>query len=245
MQAIILAAGMGKRLKELTADNAKCMVKVNNTALIERLLRQLENKGLTKIVVVVGYKADLLTDYINSLGCKVKIEFVENSIFDQTNNIYSLALAKHYLTEDDTLLFESDLIFEEDLITQLLQDDRDTLAVVDKYDDWMDGTCLKLSDADEITQFIPGTEFDEKEKASYFKTVNVYKFNKTFSEKLYVPYLDDFIEKHGANQYYEKVLAEIIKLDNPMIKAKRLSGQRWYEIDNAADLAVAENMFKE
>ena len=64
MQAIILAAGMGKRLKELTQNNTKCMVKVNGVSLIDRLLHQLEKQHLSRIVIVVGYEGQKLIDYI-------------------------------------------------------------------------------------------------------------------------------------------------------------------------------------
>jgi len=86
MQAIILAAGMGKRLKDLTKNNTKCMVKVNGVTLIERMLNQLENLNLSRIVLVVGYKAQVLKDFVSELNIKTKIEYVENTLYDRTNN---------------------------------------------------------------------------------------------------------------------------------------------------------------
>ena len=156
MQAIILAAGMGKRLKELTKDNTKCMVKVNGITLIERLLRILDRKNLSRIVIVVGYQGRKLIDYIDTLRISTDIVYVVNPIYNTTNNIYSLALAGEYLAKEDTLLFESDLIFEERIVDALLADPRDTLAVVDKLESWMDGTCMVLDENDSIADFIPG-----------------------------------------------------------------------------------------
>lgn len=243
MQAIILAAGMGKRLKELTANNTKCMVKVNGVTLAERLLRQLDKKKLSRIVVVAGYESQKLIDYINSLGISTKVEFVENTIYDKTNNIYSLYLARDYLLKEDTLLFESDLIFEESVIDALLNDERQTLALVDKYESWMDGTCVKLSSDDSITEFVPGKKFKFADRDEYFKTVNIYKFSREFSETHYVPFLEAYSQALGNNEYYEQVLRVIAMLDNPMIKAKRLAGEKWYEIDDEADLDIAESIF--
>ena len=156
MQAIILAAGMGKRLKELTSNKTKCMVKVNGVSLIDRMLHQIEKYSLERIVIVVGYEGQHLMDYIGTLGIKTPIIFVNNPIYDKTNNIYSLALAKDYLKEDDTLLFESDLIFEDAVIDELLSDPRETLALVDKYESWMNGTCLRVDENDNIKDFISG-----------------------------------------------------------------------------------------
>ena len=158
MQALILAAGMGKRLKELTQNNTKCMVKVNGVTLIDRMLHQIEELGLSRIVIVTGYKGSELTDYIKTLGIKAPIEYIDNPIYDKTNNIYSLSLAEKELTEDVTLLFESDLIFDSAILRELVDDPRDTLALVDKYESWMDGTCVTLDDYDSIISFVPGSK---------------------------------------------------------------------------------------
>ena len=243
MQAVILAAGMGKRLKELTNNNTKCMVKVNGVSMIDRMLHQIERKKLKRIVIVVGYEGEKLKDYISTLEIKTPIIYVDNPIYDKTNNIYSLALAKNYLCEDDTLLFESDLIFEDSVIDELLNDSRETLALVDKYESWMDGTCVKLAEDDTIESFIPGKKFKFEDAKDYYKTVNIYKFSKHFSESKYVPFLDAYQKALGLNEYYEQVLRVITMLDDPEIKAKRLSGQLWYEIDDVQDLNIAESMF--
>ena len=243
MQAIILAAGMGKRLKDLTQNNTKCMVKVNGVTLIDRMLHQIEKQRLSRIVIVVGYEGQKLIDYIATLDIQTPIVYVNNPIYDKTNNIYSLALAKDWLCKEDTLLFESDLIFEDAVIDALVKDPRETLALVDKYEAWMDGTCVKLSADDGIEAFVPGKKFKFNEIDSYYKTVNIYKFSKHFSETHYVPFLDAYQSALGQNEYYEQVLRVITMLDDPEIKAKRLNGQLWYEIDDIQDLDIATSMF--
>lgn len=243
MQAIILAAGMGRRLKELTQGNTKCMVKVNGVTLIDRMLHQLEGQHLSRVVIVVGYEGKKLIDYIRTLDIQTPVIFVNNPVYDKTNNIYSLFLAKDYLCQEDTLLLESDLIFEDSVIETIVSDPRDTLALVDKYESWMDGTCVKLGDDDTIEAFVPGKKFQYNEIKDYYKTVNIYKFSRHFSETHYVPFLEAYSRALGNNEYYEQVLRVITMLDEPEIKAKRLSGQRWYEIDDIQDLDIAESMF--
>ncbi|SCY65008.1 aminotransferase class I/II-fold pyridoxal phosphate-dependent enzyme [Butyrivibrio sp. INlla14] len=243
MQAIILAAGMGKRLKELTANNTKCMVKVNGVSLIQRMLEQLDKRYLSRIVIVVGYRGQDLIDYIGTLGINTPITYINNPIYDKTNNIYSLALAKDWLRKEDTLLFESDLIFENAVLDEIINDPRQTLALVDKYESWMDGTCIKIGSDDSIEAFVPGKRFKFSEIKDYYKTVNIYKFSKHFSETHYVPFLEAYQSALGENEYYEQVLRVITMLDDPEIKAKRLSGQLWYEIDDIQDLDIAQSMF--
>ena len=243
MQAMILAAGMGRRLKELTQNNTKCMVKVNGVTLIDRLLHQLDVRCLSRIVIVVGYEGQKLMDYIATLGIRTPIVFIDNPVYYKTNNIYSLALAKDHLLREDTLLFESDLIMEDSVIDALLEDPRPTLALVDKYESWMDGTCVKLGPDDSILSFVPGKRFRFEDIPSYYKTVNVYKFSRHFSETHYVPFLDAYTKALGDNEYYEQVLRVITMLDEPEILAKRLDGQRWYEIDDIQDLDIASSIF--
>lgn len=247
MQAIILAAGMGKRLGDLTQNNTKCMVKVNGVTLIERLLNQLEEvrtpEVLSRIVIVTGYEGQKLKEYIATLKIKCPIEYVDNPIYASTNNIYSLFLAKDYLLADDTLLFESDLIFEDSVINRIVQNPYPSLALVDKFESWMDGTVVTLDDEDNIKRFIPGSKFAYENTESYYKTVNIYKFSREFSSTHYVPFLAAYSKALGNNEYYEQVLRVIALLDRPEIKALRLNGEAWYEIDDVQDLDIAESMF--
>ena len=243
MQAMILAAGMGKRLKELTQDNTKCMVRVNGVTLIERALRQLDELKLSRIVLVIGYQGEKLVDYVAQLGIRTPIDYVNNPIYYKTNNIYSLALAKNYLVQEDTLLLESDLIFEPSVLRLLMEDTRESLALVDKYESWMDGTCIKVGEEDNIEAFIPGKKFIFGDSDDYYKTVNIYKFGRDFSANYYVPFLEAYEKALGDNEYYEQVLRVITMLDDPQIQAKKLSGQLWYEIDDIQDLDIASSMF--
>lgn len=243
MQALILAAGMGKRLKELTADNAKCMVRVGNETLIERAVRILDRKKLDRIIVVLGYEGEKLKNHILQSGVTTKLEFIDNPIFAETNNIYSFWLAKDYMRQDDTVLLESDLIFEEAVIDLLLEDARPSLALVDKRESWMDGTCVTLDASDRILDFVPGKKLDLTGKNQYYKTVNIYKFSKAFLTDTYIPFLEAYMSAMGRGVYYETVLGLVAQLENCELRAKRLEGQVWYEIDDVQDLHIAESLF--
>lgn len=243
MQAIILAAGMGKRLKQLTNNNTKCMVKVNGVTMIERMLSQLDKLNLSNITVVVGYKGKELQEYISTLNIKTKINYVENEIYDKTNNIYSLYLARHCLLQEDTLLLESDLIFEDSVLEKIVNDPYPSLALVAKYESWMDGTVVTLDEENNITRFLDKKAFKFEDIQNYYKTVNIYKFSKEFSTSHYVPFLEAYSKALGDNEYYEQVLKVITLLDKPEIKAIKLGNESWYEIDDVQDLDIAESIF--
>lgn len=245
MQAVILAAGMGKRLKDLTSEATKCMVKVNGVAMIDRMMGSLDKLGLSRVVVVVGYEGQKLMDYIEALDIATPVVYVENSIYDKTNNIYSLYLAREYLLQEDTILLESDLVFEENVLRKLMNHPYPSLVLVDKFESWMDGTVVTLDEDDNIKSFVNKREFDFDRIDEYYKTVNIYKFSREFSELYYVPFLEIYCKALGTNEYYEQVLKVITFLDDPHIKAVRLEGEKWYEIDDVQDLDIAETIFLE
>lgn len=245
MQAIILAAGMGRRLGELTKNNTKCMVEVGGVRLIERTLKILDKKNLSRVILVVGYQYEKLMSFVNSLQMKTPIEYIVNEVYNKTNNIFSLSLAKELMMQEDTLLLESDLIFEERLIDLLIEDERDTLVLVDKFESWMDGTCIVVDKDDNITDFISGKLLNYHEKEQYYKTVNIYKFGTEFSKNVYVPFLEAYAKVMGNNEYYETVIKLILMLDKNTMKAKRLNDELWYEIDDIQDLDIAQTLFIE
>jgi histidinol-phosphate/aromatic aminotransferase/cobyric acid decarboxylase-like protein/choline kinase len=246
MQAIILAAGMGRRLGEYTRDNTKCMVAVNGVRLIDRLLGQLSALNLSRVLIVVGYKGRELMDYIGDrYADKVKIEYADNPIYDKTNNIYSLSIVKQQLQEDDTLLIESDLIFDDKMFQMIINDPYPNLALVAKYETWMDGTMVRIDEENNIVNFIPKKAFRYEDVDQYYKTVNIYKFSRQFSRSKYVPFLDAYCKALGNNEYYEQVLRVITLLDNADMKALPIGNEKWYEIDDVQDLDIAETIFAE
>ena len=245
MQAIILAAGMGKRLGEYTESNTKCMVPVNGTKLIDRALDQLSRLGLRRVVIVVGYEGQKLMDHVGQEYQGLKIEYVVNPIYDKTNNIYSLALAKEQMQQDDTILLESDLIFEEGMLRLLLDNPFPNLALVAKYETWMDGTMVCIDKEQNIVNFVPKAAFNYHNVDQYYKTVNIYKFSKEFASTKYIPFLEAYSKSVGNNEYYENVLRIISFLNSHDLKALPVGNLKWYEIDDKQDLDIAEALFAE
>ncbi|MBR1525932.1 MAG: aminotransferase class I/II-fold pyridoxal phosphate-dependent enzyme [Prevotella sp.] len=245
MQAIILAAGMGRRLGKYTQDNTKCMVEVNGVKLIDRLLRQLLKVDLSRVIIVVGYKGDNLKQYITShyANSKLNIEFYDNPIYDKTNNIYSLWLVRKQMEEDETLLIESDLIFSDRMIPMIVNDKRPNIALVAKYETWMDGTMVCLDDDNHITNFVSKKAFRYEDVDKYYKTVNIYKFSQNFTQNIYVPFLDAYCKALGNNEYYEQVLRVVTMLDKSNLEALEIGSEKWYEIDDVQDLDIAETIF--
>ena len=236
---------MGKRLGPETYDKTKAMVKVNQKTLIERCLDCAVLHPIDRIILVVGYEKEKLKSFLGDSYKGVDIVYVENNDYATTNNIYSIFLAKDYLVEDDTILIESDLIFEPKLLQMVVQNKFENLALVDKYKPWMDGTVVKINNDFSISHFISKADFDYNKVHEYYKTVNIYKFSKSFLASVYVPFLEAYAKAMGNNEYYEQVLKVIVNLDTRALKALPLDGEVWYEVDDAQDLDNASLLFAE
>lgn len=245
MQAIMLAAGKGSRLGKYTKNNTKCMLEVHGKTLLERAIDALLLAGIKDFIIVLGYKGENVKKYIREKGLdkKINIIYVDNDVYDTTNNIYSLYLAKDYLIKDDTILLESDLIYDVSIVKKLVDSKYDSAVVIAKYEEWMDGTVVTLNDEGFINSFIERKNFEYKNADNYYKTVNIYKFSKEFSERFYLPFLESYIKAYGNNDYYELVLKVISGLKDVKLHGFKLTGEDWYEIDDAQDYDIVNAIF--
>lgn len=235
---------MGRRLGEYTKDNTKCMLPVNGVRLIDRMLGQLAKLNLSRVIIVVGYKGQNVIDHVaNRYDDVLNIEWINNPIYDKTNNIYSLSLAKDKMMEDDTLLLESDLIVDDRMLDLIVNDPFPNLALVAKYETWMDGTMMCIDQDCNIVNFVPKEAFRYEDTKHYYKTVNIYKLSKEFSANSYVPFLEAYVKALGNNEYYEQVLRVITLINKSELKAKPVGNLPWYEIDDVQDKDIAETIF--
>ena len=238
MQSIILAAGLGSRLGELTKECTKCMVKINGITLIERMLRQLDRYGMDRIIIVTGYKGDILKDYVQNLRINTPVVFVDNSDYRHTNNIYSLWLTREFLEEMDSLVLESDMIFEDRVIEKMLAVDNGCGTFVARPRPWMDGSIVKLDKDNNIVYFVDDEEVKRIDPSYYHKIVSIYKFKKRYVSEKYMTYLNEYVKKNKDNNLYESLLDVEKK-----IPAEILDEEQWYEINDIQDMDIAESMF--
>lgn len=244
MQVVMLAAGMGKRLAKFTQNNTKCMVEVAGRKLIDFAIDSIKLAGIKRFVVVVGYKAENLKKYlIEKYNNELELVFIENNQYDTTNNIYSFFLAKNELVKDDTILLESDIIFDSSIIKQVVESKDKNCAVVAKYESWMDGTCVDIDKNNDIKKFYSKEDVSFKKMSSLYKTVNIYKFSREFLVSYYLPFLEAYIKGQGLDAYYETTLKVICSLPGVSLKAFQIGKLPWYEIDDAQDLDIANVLF--
>jgi len=236
--ALLLAAGMGNRLSPLTDSIPKCMVEVNRIPILERLIRSLCSHGFTRLFVVTGHLSEVIEDYLGRHYAGIEIIYIASPLYKTTNNIYSLWLAGKEIDEP-FLLIESDLVFQSELLTPMLQPDR---IAISKILPWMNGTTVTLNGPEQLEAIYLGAE--SCNNASHYKTVNIYNFSSN-TWRLVQERLDQYISAGKVNGYYEVVLAEMVAEGAISLAPVFFDTARWYEIDTLEDLSAAERMFPE
>ncbi|WP_321367113.1 phosphocholine cytidylyltransferase family protein [uncultured Desulfuromusa sp.] len=236
--ALLLAAGMGSRLSPLTDSSPKCLVKVSRISILERLMRALRSHGFTKLFVVTGHLSETIEDYLGSHYLGIEIAYIASPLYNTTNNIYSLWLAGKDIDEP-FLLVESDLVFQPELLTPMLQPDR---IAISKMLPWMNGTTVTLNNLKILQGFCLGAE--SRNNSSHYKTVNIYNFSRN-TWRLIQKRLDQYISAGKVNGYYEEVFAEMFAEGTISFAPVFFDASRWYEIDTLEDLGAAEKMFPE
>ena len=234
--ALLLAAGVGSRLAPLTDAAPKCLVSMNGAPIIERLVRALDGHGFERLVIVTGYKAETIRDYLGESFGGIAVEYIHSPRFETTNNIYSLWLARQVIDEP-FLLVESDLVFQESLLEEMLQPDR---IAISRQLPWMNGTTVTLDGDGGVSAFCLGAL--SRADAAHFKTVNIYSFSRgtwgAVCERL-----ERRIVAGQTGDYYESVFAEMVADGSLALAPVFFPAERWYEIDTLADLEAAELLF--
>jgi len=245
MQAIILAAGNGSRLRPLTDSIPKVMIEVCGETIIKRALNHLaELKKIKEVIIVVGYKAERIKEHIGKYYKDMKITYVLNKDYSSTNNMYSLWLTKDYV-KNDVILLEGDVIFEKKMLVPLLDSNHPNVVLVAKYNEAIPGTVITMDkEANNIKSFI-GSKDQEKTKNYFmdkYKTINIYLFKKHFFEEHLIPSLENHMSNYGKKDYYEVALGSLVS-SKIRIYAHLIENIKWYEIDNTIDLKNASLIF--
>ena len=240
---VILAAGRGSRLKELSLTQPKPMIVVNDVTIISNLVRSLVRAGLKKVVVVVGYMSDVLMDHLSPFSSQTELVFIDNKDFATTNNIYSLWMASDHL-KDGFFLYEADVFTEESLVHDFMKSRYENVMLVDKFTDEMNGTVITF-DQDRVVSgmFLKKDQNDSFTFDDKYKTVNFYRISAKLSTEFFLPRLNDHVEKKQVGSYYELVIQEA--LDKGItFHAFEADSKKWFEIDTAEDLELARKLFK-
>lgn len=229
--ALLLAAGTGSRLAPLTDKTPKCLVPVNEIAILERLVDTLRLHNFIRLVIVVGHQADAIRNFLGTRAGGMEISYITSPVYETTNNIYSLWLARKEINEP-FLLVESDLVFDPDMLKDMLQPDR---IAVSKLQPWMNGTTVTMNRRQTVKAFQKNVHNPDDK---HYKTVNIYSLS-TRTWQQVCKRLDHHISHNMVNGYYETVFADMVTENCLSFTPVFFDADRWYEIDTLADLRAA------
>lgn len=242
-KAVILAAGIGRRLGSYTEHTPKCLVPINGVPILFNTLTHLSGVGVEETVIVVGHLKEKIYEAVGDLFKGMKITYIESERYATTNNIYSLWLAREHLTED-IILLEADVFFEKALLNELLSNGNKCVAAVAQHQSWMSGTVVSLHRDGSIKSLMEsrhqGPEFDY---SNVFKTINIYLFNRNYLRDQFLPRLEAFINAGDVNVYYETILREINGNQEFKMSTLLCDDIKWFEIDDESDRKTAEFIF--
>ncbi len=234
--ACLLAAGTGSRLHPFTDSVPKCLTEVNGQPILQLFVDALLDNGFKRLVVVVGHLERHIRSFLSKNGGGLTIEFITSPLFQTTNNIYSLWLAKEKIQES-SLLIESDLIFDHSLLEDLLYPDKIAISPVQP---WMSGTLVSMNSQNRVSAFDMGLNaYSVSMSPSLFKTVNIYSLSRLSWQKVFKR-LEAYISNGKVNEYYETVFKEMVANGSLSLEGVFFDPQLWYEIDTVEDLKNAE-----
>ena len=228
MKAIIMAAGVGKRLLGLNMNKPKCLLTAGSETLIRRSVNLLVNKGISDITVIVGYEADLIRNEL-----KNDVAYFENPHFLTTNSIMSLWYAKDLL-EDNVLLLNGDLYYEHDILDYAKNQTNPVVMLADS---------TRINNADYRFGFI-GNQINrfgkhltnQETDGEYVGIVRIDQcFIKTFKQTL-----EEMITAGKSNIWWEDVLYSFISKQIP-IHFYDVAGTFWSEVDTLQDYNYLQN----
>lgn len=240
--AVILAAGLGSRLRPLTDHRPKPLIEVHGVPILHNALCNLAAAGVQETTIVVGYRHESIKRCCTDTFAGMRISYIESTVFDRTGSAYSLWLARSALERGDTLILEGDVFFDAELLTRLLGDG--DVAAIDSFDETVTGSAALVAEDGRVLEFRMNQSALTVRGAPLYKTVNLYRFTAHTLAQVIVPALERLIGAGDHKCYVEQVLAQLIESGVLKLRGAFCTGVRWFEIDSAADLQRAEQIFQ-
>ncbi len=240
MKAIILAAGMGSRIRPLTDNCPKCLLKVGGKTILEMMLSHIQSCGINEVIFVLGYLQDQVRDYVKTTFPELDATYLLNDDYATTNTGYSLMLALREAKGCAFVKFDADVVFDEEILRRLIDSKHENCLCIDKN--------IQL-DAEEIKVTVEGANKVVKVSKSVRpidaigESIGIEKINSHTSELLLAELQKNMLDAGNHQNYYEDAYERLIAKTVPF-HALDISGLRWTEIDTHEDFATAENIFR-
>ena len=243
MQALILADMKKSSMNCLSGDGPDCMIQIDGISIIERMLKQLDNSKVSKVIIVVGRNKEKIIGAISNLNLKAEIVILENDSCEETGSIYSLLLAKEYLLLDDTVILNAQMIVEDSILESVLNEKKECNVLVDTDKSWMTGETVSIGDDERVLSFGKKKISNAYSSMAFYRMVGICKFDRKFTEKYYIPVLETMVDVLGNSLDYSAPLNVIAMSEDVEIKSLYIGNANWREINNIEDINQATILF--
>ncbi len=239
MKAIILAAGVGSRIKPLTDNCPKSLLKVGDNTILEMMISHIQDCGINEIIFVVGYLKERIKDYVKTKFPDLNASFVTNDKYAETNTGYSLMLVEDFIQDSGFIKFDADVVFDKEILKKLIEYEHESCLCIDKN--------INL-DAEEIKIIIDNQNRILKAnktvnpKDAVGESIGIEKISKETAKLLFKELELMMQDKKNHQEYYEGAYERLIEKNVPFY-ALDISGLKWVEIDTREDFDLGVKIF--
>jgi choline kinase len=238
MKCVILAAGISSRLYPLTLSTPKCLLKVGEYTILERTIRNVLRHKISRFVIVTGFQAEMITDFVRVAFPSLDVEFIPNSHFRDTNNAYSLALTNQALAGEEVLLLDGDIVFDHRILSELLSSSYDNCLAVRRSSDTDEEEVRVAVDEEwKILQVGKGLN----NELTLGESIGIEKFSIEGTKRLFEVLDRRMFEERRENEFYEASFQELVDTGTP-IYAVDTRHLPCIEIDTLEDLREAREI---
>lgn len=239
MKVVLLAAGVGSRIRPLTNDKPKSLLAVNGKSILERMITNVANVGLRDIVIISGYLEDQLKEFVSIKFPDLNIEFIRNEAYEGTNTGYSLLLTRDFINGDDFIKFDADVIFEEKVLKKLINSEFETALCIDT-NIHLDKEEVKVITDDAGMVLQVGKKLDPT--LCKGESIGIEKIGKEAGKLLFEELGRLMENKANWKEYYDDSYTTLV---NQGVKfgAVDITGLKWVEVDTHEDYARAKSIF--
>lgn len=241
MKAIILAAGLGSRLAPLTDSSPKSLLTVGGTPILKRQIDSILTSGISDIVVVTGYKAEMIKDFISENYPQISVEYIYNENYNSTNTAYSLWLTRDSVTGHELVKFDADVVFDQEILEKLINSTGDLCFTIDRNINLANEEVkVKIDENGKILKI--GKEILPSEAVG--ESIGIDKVSQETNERLFLV-LEELLQDPANHQAYYEAAFELLIDEGANCTINDITGHTWTEIDSHEDFALANQLFPE
>jgi choline kinase len=239
IKGVVLAAGVGSRIRPLTDHCPKSLLKIGGNTILEMMISNIQECGINEIIFVLGYLQNNIRDYVKNTFPDLDAHFVTNKRYAETNTGFSLMLTKDWINGSTFIKFDADVVFDKEILTKLIECEYENCLCIDK-DINLDAEEIKVI-VDEKSRVVKASKTVDP-KDAIGESIGIEKISSNTSALLFTELEIMMADNKNHQEYYESAYERLIENFVPFY-ALDISGLKWTEIDTKIDFITAEKIF--